>query len=139
MYVPLYTTTLVRETSVRVKKGIGSSCAAKKVAEELLRDSPNEKFLVLCLDTKNNLIGASIVMEGTINACLVHPREVFRPAILCNACNVIVAHNHPSGDTAPSPEDWEAYRRLRDAGRIMGIGVLDSIIVGDTTISMGEV
>ncbi len=87
-----------------------------------------EHFTVLCFDTRNNLI-VSNVSVGTLNASLVHPREVFNQAILSHASYVIVAHNHPSGDQTPSPEDINTTKRLIEAGKILGIELVDHIIV----------
>ena len=90
-----------------------------------------EVFLVLCLNTRNGLIGYHEVSRGTLNETLVHPREVFKVAILANAASVILAHNHPSGDPDPSPNDRNLTARLVGAGELMGIDVLDHIIVGE--------
>ena len=91
------------------------------------------------LDTKNGVIGTCSVTTGTLDASLVHPREFFRPAIIHNAASIMMAHNHPSGDCTPSKEDWTVYKRLKAAGEILGIDVIDSIIVGESTaISMRE-
>lgn len=94
-----------------------------------IRDSKKEHFVVFYLDTKNKLIERQIVSIGTLNASLVHPRELFEPAISLHAVSVIIAHNHPSGDTSPSPEDIEVTKRLVDAGKILGIEVVDHLIV----------
>lgn len=103
-----------------------------KVVFEYLRDKigreKKEHFTVLCLDTRNNLIVNEISI-GTLNASLVHPREVFNEAILNHASHVIVAHNHPSGDASPSEDDVITTKRLVEAGKILGISVADHIIV----------
>lgn len=88
-----------------------------------------EVFVVFCLNTKNKIISREIVSIGTLNSSVIHPREVFRTAISRNANSVIVAHNHPSGSIEPSKEDKEITERLREAGDIMGIKVLDHVIV----------
>ena len=99
---------------------------------EYLRESigkeKKEHFTILCLDTRNNLI-VEEVSVGTLNASLVHPREVFKKAILNNSSHVIVAHNHPSGDPSPSEDDIITTRRLVESGKILGIAVTDHIIV----------
>jgi DNA repair protein RadC len=95
------------------------------------RDSRKEYFLVLLLDGKNRIIRRVQVSEGSLNQSIVHPREVFSPAVRESAAAVILVHNHPSGDPAPSAEDIAVTRRLREAGEIMGIRVLDHIVVGD--------
>ncbi|MBC8016972.1 MAG: DNA repair protein RadC [Verrucomicrobia bacterium] len=95
------------------------------------RDSRKEYFLVLLLDGKNRIIRRVQISEGSLNQSIVHPREVFSPAVKESAAAVILVHNHPTGDPAPSTEDIAITRRLREAGDIMGIKVLDHIIVGD--------
>ena len=87
--------------------------------------------LVLLLDGKNRIIRRVQVSEGSLNQSIVHPREVFSPAVKESAAAVILVHNHPTGDPAPSSEDIAITRRLKEAGEIMGIKVLDHIIVGD--------
>ena len=95
------------------------------------RASRKEYFLILLLDGKNRIIRRVQVSEGSLNQSIVHPREVFNPAVKESAAAVILVHNHPTGDPAPSSEDIAVTRRLREAGEIMGIKVLDHIIVGD--------
>lgn len=88
-----------------------------------------EQFIVLHLDTKNAIRTLQVVSTGTMSASLVHPREVFRTAILNGAARIIVLHNHPSGDPEPSVEDTAMKERLQEAGKIIGITVLDFLIV----------
>ena len=95
------------------------------------RDSRKEYFLTLLLDGKNRIIRRVQISEGSLNQSIVHPREVFSPAVKESAAAVILVHNHPTGDPAPSSEDIAITRRLKEAGEIMGIRVLDHIIVGD--------
>jgi DNA repair protein RadC len=95
-----------------------------------IRESKKEHFVVFFLDTRNQQIKREIISIGTINASLVHPREVFEPAVKHLAVQVILAHNHPSGDLEPSEEDLDVHKRLSAAGEILGIEVLDHIIVG---------
>lgn len=96
-----------------------------------LRDSRKELFLTLLLDGKNRITRKVEVSVGSLNQSIVHPREVFAPAVRESAAAVIFIHNHPSGDPAPSREDREITRRLKEAGEILGIRVLDHIIIGD--------
>jgi DNA repair protein RadC len=95
------------------------------------RDSRKEYFLTLLLDGKNRIIRRVQVSEGSLSQSIVHPREVFTPAVKESAAAIILVHNHPTGDPAPSTEDIAITRRLREAGDIMGIKVLDHIIIGD--------
>jgi DNA repair protein RadC len=94
-----------------------------------MRVSKKEHFVVFFLDSRNQQIHQEIISVGTINASLVHPREVFEPAVKYLAVQVILAHNHPSGDLTPSEDDLTVNKRLTEAGRILGIEVLDHIIV----------
>ncbi|MGI6344869.1 MAG: RadC family protein [Bacillota bacterium] len=98
-----------------------------------------EEFVIVLLDTKNQVLAIEGVFLGSLNASIVHPREVFKRAIRRSAAGMIVAHNHPSGDPTPSREDINVTRRLTEAGKIIGIEVLDHIIFGDgKTISLKE-
>ena len=97
-----------------------------------------ENFVVVLLNTKNEVLEVSTVSVGTLSASLVHPREVFKPAIRASAASVVLAHNHPSGKVEPSREDKEVTRRLCDASEIIGIEVLDHVILGDGRFSMKE-
>ncbi len=96
----------------------------------ILMGEPQEVFCALLLNAKHRTIGYVEISRGTLTASLVHPREVFRAAIAMNAACIIVAHNHPSGDPEPSPEDREVTQRLVDAGKLLGIPVLDHVIIG---------
>ena len=95
-----------------------------------MKDAAQEMFVVLCLNTRNRIIDRVLVSLGIQDASLVHPREVFRPAILKSAAAVIIVHNHPSGDATPSAEDIRITRQLIQAGQIIGIKVLDHVIIG---------
>jgi len=94
-----------------------------------LRNSKKEHFVVFYLDSRNREIKKETVSVGSLNANLVHPREVFEPAVKNLAAQVILAHNHPSGDPEPSEDDLEITKRLVEAGRILGIEIIDHIIV----------
>ena len=106
-----------------------ADCAA--VCTTLLRDEPCEVFGILCLTTKHRLIAYHEVSRGCLDSTLVHPREVFKAALLANAAAIILAHNHPSGDPTPSPDDVALTSRLRAVGTLIGIEVLDHLIIGD--------
>ncbi len=104
--------------------------AAELLAEQL-RYLQKEHFVCLFLNTKNQVIAQETLSIGSLNASIVHPREVFRAAIKYGSASIVCAHNHPSGDPAPSPEDIAITKRLVESGRIVGIDVLDHIVVGD--------
>lgn len=108
---------------------ITGGAAASKYLTHIIGHSEVEQFAVLCLTQKNAVISHAVVATGTLTECLVHPREVFRPAILANAASVIIAHNHPSGNPSPSPADKSLTLRLKAAADIIGIRLLDHVIV----------
>ena len=95
-----------------------------------IEDLDRESFYCAHLDQKNRVISCEEVSKGTVSASLVHPREVYKAAVLSSAASIISAHNHPSGDPTPSREDREITRRLSEAGRLLGIPLLDSVIIG---------
>ncbi len=97
----------------------------------MMREQKKEMFIELCLDTKNQIIKEGTISIGSLNANIVHPREVFKMALTESAAHIIVAHNHPSGDPTPSREDIEITKKLVETGNIMGITVLDHVIIGD--------
>ena len=97
----------------------------------LLEDEPSEVFAILCLNTKLRVLAYHEVSRGSIDTAVVHPREVFRAAVLANAAAIILVHNHPSGDPTPSPDDVALTQRLRAAGTLLGIEVLDHLVIGD--------
>ena len=121
--------------SAPVQAGPPSQVGRPADAVALLRDrlevEPVEVCLVLLLSTRQHVIGVHELSRGTLDTTLVHPREVFKSAILGNAAGVIVAHNHPSGDPTPSPDDVMLCTRLRHAAEILGIDLLDFVIIGD--------
>jgi DNA repair protein RadC len=94
-----------------------------------LRTSPRECFAVLYLNTRNQPVGCETVAVGGLNVAALQPREVFGPALTMGAAGVILAHNHPSGDPTPSPEDLAVTRHLQEAGRLLGVEVLDHLVV----------
>ncbi|HET9949722.1 MAG TPA: DNA repair protein RadC [Longimicrobiales bacterium] len=95
-----------------------------------LRDVPQEEFHALLLNSRHRVVREVLVTRGTLDSSLIHPREVFRPAVGEGAAAVILVHNHPSGDPTPSPEDRAVTRQLAEAGRAVGIPVLDHVVVG---------
>lgn len=113
-----------------VKSTIKSPRDVFLYAKSLVSGLLKEHFLILLLDCKNNVLRHEVVSVGTLDASLVHPREVFRPALREGCASVILVHNHPSGDPAPSKEDLDVTERLVDAGKLLGISVLDHVIIG---------
>lgn len=106
------------------------SDAAALVMEDM-RHLDREHFRVILLDTKNQVLGTELVSVGSLSTSIVHPREIFKSPLRRSAAAIILVHNHPSGDPAPSREDIEVTRRLTEAGRLMGIEVLDHLVIGD--------
>ena len=112
---------------------VGRPADAAALLRDRLEQESVEVCLVLVLDTRHRVRGVHQVGRGTLDSCLVHPRDVFKAAVLANAAAVIVAHNHPSGDPTPSPDDVALCERLRHAAAILGIGLLDFVVIGDGT------
>ena len=145
----MYTTKLTENKRVVLEKefsgnyptltySIKSPDDVATIGKEFMRihEEPEEYMYMICMNTKNKVIGVFEISHGTANASLVRPREVFQKALLANAVSIIVLHNHPSGDVTPSREDIEVTKRLVEAGNIVGIEVLDHIIVGDGYTSL---
>ncbi|WP_040950136.1 RadC family protein [Gorillibacterium massiliense] len=118
-------------TSLEEKDFIRSPEDAARFLMEDMRYLQKEHFVCLFLNTKNRIIATETLSIGSLNASIVHPREVFRAAIKCSSASIICVHNHPSGDPAPSPEDLQITARLVEAGELVGIEVLDHLILGD--------
>lgn len=105
----------------------------------LIMDALQEEFHIITLNTRNQIMRIYQITVGTLDASLVHPREVFRPAIKDAASSILLVHNHPSGDATPSREDLQVTDRLTEVGKTIGIDVLDHIVLGkDTCISIQE-
>ena len=122
---------LVRESSIlyNVRK-ISSPKEAAGLGQRFLEDIDREQVIVCCLDNKNAPISINVVSMGTLNASLIHPREIFKTAILSNSASIILFHNHPSGQTEASTEDINITKRIKEAGVLMGIELIDHIIIG---------
>ncbi|NLW56167.1 MAG: DNA repair protein RadC [Firmicutes bacterium] len=137
--IPVIKLSVVKDSNFHSKtKKINTPIDAAKVIQDYLRGADREHFITLALDTKNRIVNIHTVSIGTLNSSLVHPREVFKSAIITNAASIIIAHNHPSGECYPSAEDLEITRRLIDAGSLLGIPVLDSIIVSDDSYLVNQ-
>lgn len=122
-----------RIASAKPIEKIHLSCP-QDVAEFLmprLRYAAREQFVVILLNGKNKVIGTEVVSEGSLSNSIVHPREVYAPALLHHAAAIMVAHNHPSGDPKPSDEDKEITRLLERSGKVLGIPLIDHVIIGD--------
>jgi DNA repair protein RadC len=135
-----------KATTVLAAIELGRRVAVLATVERLVVKSPDdvaalllprfrfetrEHFLAVLLSTKNHVIKTPVISIGSLNASIVHPRELFREAINARAASVILAHNHPSGDPTPSPEDISLTRKLKEAGQLLDIPVLDHLILGD--------
>jgi DNA repair protein RadC len=101
-----------------------------KAIRASIKDKAKEHFKLILLNPRNKIIGISTISIGTLNASLVHPREVFKDAIMHSAASVVLAHNHPSGDPEPSEDDLKITKKLVESGKILGIEVLDHIVIG---------
>ena len=130
--IPIYRVQLVREGHANYGT-LRHSGNATTIIQAYLEGVDREHFLTLLLDRKNLVIGIHTVAVGSLSSTIVHPREVFKAAILANAAAIICSHNHPSGDPTPSPEDKTMTTRLVEAGKLLGIQVLDHIVIGDNT------
>lgn len=119
------------------RESISSTDDAAKVIKEFLGETDREHAILACLNVKNQINNISIVSIGSLNSTVIHPREIFKVAILSNSASIILAHNHPSGDTTPSSADKAMTERLKKAGDILGIELIDNIILGygDTYLS----
>ncbi len=114
---------------------------AKKIyiyMNEILKNEKQEYFYGLYLDSKKNLIDKKLLFKGTLNKSIVHPREIFKNAYLLSASSIICVHNHPSGDTTPSKEDFMITKTLVEIGKLQGINIIDHIIIGQDYYSFFE-
>ena len=131
-YLPIYRVQLIRDTAIRTPRAqFRQSHDVADLLWQFLGEVDREHFVVILVDRKNRLIGIHTVSVGSLTASVVHPREVFKVAILSNAAAILCGHNHPSGDPQPSQEDRSLTRRLVQAGKVLGIEVLDHVIIGD--------
>ncbi len=123
---------MVKESSFLYQtRQILSPNDAYEMIKEQLEGLDREQFIIACLNTKNEPTNITVVSVGTLNKAIIHPREVFKTAILSNAASVMAFHNHPSGETTPSQQDIQLTKRLYEAGELLGIKLLDHLIIGD--------
>lgn len=129
------TTRLLRESGPWPASYIKSPEDVYELAKEQLdiENLDREHFVALYLNRKGAILAAETISVGGLHSSIVHPREVFKPALLVSAASIIVLHNHPSGDSTPSNEDIDITNRLIDAGKLMGIEVLDHVVIGYNT------
>jgi DNA repair protein RadC len=113
------------------KKKISSPKDVYNLIYPKMREQKKEKFIMLYLDTKNQILKEEVVSIGSLNSSIVHPREVFKSALMESSASVIMIHNHPSGDPSPSKEDVMVTEKMVEGGKLLGIDVLDHIIIGD--------
>ena len=132
-FIQRYDIRMVRDGRVPIMEApviIRTPADTLPVLEAELGSKSAEVFLALAMNTKNHVIAILPVSQGSLNASIVHPRELFQRAILSTGASLILAHNHPSGDASPSPEDIALTRRLVEAGQLLDIPILDHIILG---------
>ena len=135
MRLQMVSTYLVRESVSSALDTVSTPEDAATVVRELFDFDhlDREQFVALALNTKNRVVGAWAVSVGSLNASIVHPRELFKPAVMLSAASVVIAHNHPSGDPTPSEADIKVTRDLMRAGQLLKIEVLDHVILGKRT------
>jgi len=126
---------LIKRYIIEKREKGGTIRTPDDAAKYLMQDMRNlnqEHFVVLYLNTKNEIIKRKTIFIGTLNSAIVHPREIFREAVKVSSCAaIVVGHNHPSGSSKQSMEDIHVTRRLAEAGKLIGIEVLDSLVIGD--------
>ena len=130
--IDIVSTRMVKEYSILyATRRIESPEDAADLMKDFLEDLDKEQVMLLCLNTKGEPTHISTVSIGSLTSSIVHPREVFKIAIIANAKSIMLFHNHPSGDPTPSNEDLAITKRLKEAGELMGIELLDHIIIGE--------
>jgi DNA repair protein RadC len=131
--IPGFRIALVREPGVKLaeRPELRSAAEAVPILAQFIGETDREVFAVALLTVRHRLLGLHTVSVGCLTASLVHPREVFKPAILAGSAAILAAHNHPSGDPEPSAEDLALTRRLAAAGQLLGIELLDHLVIGE--------
>ena len=132
VFIPQYYVKLMKETEFQYEhnKIIGAKMVYDLLQAIGLHEKAQEEFYSFYLNTKNRIIGMEMISKGSLNATIIHPREVFKGALLANAHAVILAHNHPSGDVEPSNADKTITTMLVDAGKLLDVKVIDHVIIG---------
>lgn len=133
MTIPEIRVSVVRDGGQKTEGRPALDCPARvaEMARGIVAGDEREHMIIFLLDSRSRVRSYSVISIGTLQASLVHPREVFRPAIVAGAAAVILCHNHPSGQVDPSPDDRDTTRRLVKAGELIGIHVLDHVIIGN--------
>ena len=129
--IHLFTLTVVREAGAPDPRILGTPLAVAELMREVMPDDDREHFWGLALNAQNGLIEAYHVSTGTLSASLVHPREVFKPALIRGAASLILVHNHPSGDSSPSREDVRLTRQLAEGAKLLDLRIHDHVIIGN--------
>ena len=136
----VYESLIIREEITNYFSPTTRYTSPQQISEvfSFLRNETKEYFFTLHLDGKNRTICIDPVSVGSLNQSIVHPREVYSSALKSKSAAILLLHNHPTGDTTPSREDLEITRRLKEAGELLGVKVLDHIIIGDSYLSFVE-
>lgn len=136
-HLPVYSTRLIRETTVSFSERYHVKCPGDValILQDYFRDKDREEFVAVLLDTANTIIGLVRVSVGGLNSSIVEPAQVFKAAILGNTAKLLVAHNHPSGNPEPSREDVRTTKHLVEAGKLLGIPVVDHLIVTESEVT----
>ncbi|OGS22185.1 MAG: hypothetical protein A2252_04245 [Elusimicrobia bacterium RIFOXYA2_FULL_39_19] len=127
----LFVKVRLEKNNYKVGQQIKTPECVIRAVERMIHDLDREVFIVLHLNTRNSVVAVEEVAKGSVDCVVISPREVFKTALLCNASSIILMHNHPAGKTDPSEEDKTITNRLIDAGKLLGIEVLDHIVVGN--------
>lgn len=131
-FIPKIQISLVKEIYISdTAYNCSEAVAQCEIVEKELKNADREKFICIHFNIKNHIISYEVVSMGSLTSSIVHPREVYKAAILANAASVVFLHNHPSGSTEPSLDDIEITNRLCKSGSILGINVLDHLIIGN--------
>jgi len=138
--IPNYSVQLVKESIVHSElHTVSNPNDAAELFNTAFPNCDRERLIVIMLNTRNKCVGVNTVSIGDLTSSIVHPREVFKPAILANACSIIIMHNHPSGDPSPSADDINITKRIQACSELIGIELIDHVIIGDSShVSLKE-